>query len=95
MDDKQKDIDEKKEVYQKEDNVDDKDVEGNDEKEILEREVEDFGVVNDKEGYDNQDDGEKGEEKFVEDLSEKDIQNDKIDIEEIDSKVGDEEVEDI
>lgn len=95
MDDKQKDIDEKKEVDQKEDNVDDKIVEGNDEKEILEREVEDFGVVNDKEGNDNQDDGEKGEEKFVEDLSEKDIQKYKIDIEEIDSKVGDEEVEDI
>lgn len=34
MDDKQKDIDEKKEVDQKEDNVDDKNVEGNDEKEI-------------------------------------------------------------
>lgn len=95
MDDKQKDIDEKKEIDQKEDNVDDKNVEGNDEKEILEREVEDFGVVNDKEGNDNQDDGEKGEEKFVGELSEKDIQNDKIDIEEIDSKVGDEEVEDI
>lgn len=95
MGDKQKDIDEEKEVDQKEDNVDDKIVEGNDEKEILEREVEDFGVVNDKEGNDNQDDGEKGEEKFVEELSEKDIQNDKIDIEEIDSKVGDEEVEDI
>lgn len=95
MGDKQKDIDEKKEVDQKEDNVDDKIVEGNDEKEILEREVEDFGVVNDKEGNDNQDDGEKGEEKFVEELSEKDIQNDKIDIEEIDSKVGDEEVEGI
>lgn len=95
MDDKQKDIDEKKEVDQKEDNVDDKNVGGNDEKEILEREVEDFGVVNDKEGNDNQDGGEKGEEKFVEDLSEKDIQKYKIDIEEIDSKVGDEEVEDI
>lgn len=34
MDDKQKDIDEKKEVDQKEDNVDDKNVGGNDEKEI-------------------------------------------------------------
>lgn len=33
--------------------MDDKNVEGNDEKEILEREVEDFGVVNDKEGNDN------------------------------------------
>lgn len=34
MGDKQKDIDEKKEVDQKEDNVDDKNVGGNDEKEI-------------------------------------------------------------
>eukprot|EP00105_Crassostrea_gigas_P023651 XP_011443571.1 PREDICTED: 70 kDa neurofilament protein [Crassostrea gigas] len=93
-DDKQKDTDEKKEADQKEDNVDDKNAGGNDEKETQEREVEDSGVANDKEGNDNQDDGEKGEEKPVEDSNEKDIQNDKTDTEEIDSKAGDEEAED-